>query len=184
MYEAGFGLTNLLAASPAVVDFIGGKEESLGKFFDLVAGSRDERVQLVGVELVCNLCCSEEVVSRVSDEKYMEQLKILPFLIENGSDNIQSAASGALAILSSNDVLVRVIERLTSNGDMLSSKLHSENLSPDVELRVASIISNIVDYTDESEIRDKMRNELVDLKKRTQNIPQNERLLSLIESYS
>ena len=184
MYEAGFGLTNLLAASPAVVDFIGGKEESLVKFFDLVAGSRDDRVQLVGVELVCNLCCSDEVVSRVADEKYMEQLKILPFLIENGSDHIQSAASGALAILSSNDGLVNVIERLTSNGDMLTSKLHSENLSPDVQLRVASIISNIVDYTDESAIRDKLRNELVELKKQTQDIPENERLLSLIQSYS
>ena len=184
LYEAGIGLTNLLSSSSEVLENIGQNEASLIKFFELISGSQDERVQLVGTELVCNLCCSPEVVDRIANGRYTEQLKILPFLINNGSDTIQSAASGAMAILSSNDGIAKVIESLTSNGDMLASKLHSENLSPDVELRIASIMSNLVDFSEDNAIRDKMTDELKALRKRTKESPENERLISLIQSYS
>jgi hypothetical protein len=183
-YEAGIGLTNLLSTSSDVLEYIGSQEESLVKFFELISGSEDERVQVVGAELVCNLCCSPEVVERIAEGRYKEQLKVLPFLVENGSNEIQSAASGAIAILSSNDNLSSVIENLTSNGNLLSSKLRSENLSPEVELRVASIMSNLVDFCENEATRTAMSDELKSLKKRTKECPENERLLSLIQSYS
>jgi hypothetical protein len=183
-YEGGIGLTNLLSSSAEVLENIGGNEESFIKFFELISGSQDERVQSVGVELVCNLCCSPEIVDRIANGRYMEQLKILPFLVNNGSDTIQSAASGAMAILSSNDEVTSVIEKLTSNGDMLSSKLHSENLSPEVELRIASIMSNLIDFTQDESTKIKMTDELKALRERTKDSPENERLISLIQSYS
>ena len=182
-FEAGIGLTNLLSFSEEVIANIGSREDSFIKFIDLVTGSRDERLQLVGTELVCNLCCSPEVVERIANGRYGEQLKILVFLIENGSDTIQSAASGALAILSSNECLIPIIEKITADGDMLVGKLHSENLSAEVELRIASIMSNIIEMDHSESIKQKMTDELRNLRKRTQEIPENERLISLIQSY-
>lgn len=184
MFEGGFGLTNLLSFSPEVLEMIGSKEESLTKVFDLVIGSNDERVQLVGTELVCNLCCSEQVVDRIAQGQYMEQLKVLPFLITNGAEKIQSAASGALAILSSTETAIGVIETLTSHGELLCMKLHSENLSSEVQLRVVSIMSNLAEFSSDDAVRDRMRTELGSLCRRTKPCPENERILSLIQSYS
>ena len=182
-YEAGIGLTNLLSSSEEVLDNIGSQEESFIRFFEMLTGSQDERVQLVGTELICNLCCSPYVVDRISNGRYAEQLKVLTFLLQNASDTIQSAASGALAILSSNESLIPVIENVTAGGDMLSSKLHSENLSPDVLLRIASIMSNLADQSLNVATKEKMKQELKELRKRTSECPENERLISLIGSY-
>jgi hypothetical protein len=182
-FEAGIGLTNLLSYSEEVLEDMGSKEDSVMKFFDLIVNSQNERVQLVGVELVCNLCTSSSVVSKIAEGRFFEQLKILSFLINNGSDNIQSAASGALAILSGNEELVNVLERLTDGGDSIVSRLNSENLSPDVELRLASIAANLADMSENEAVKRKMFDEFRILKKRTKDSPQNQRLISLIQAY-
>lgn len=182
-FEAGFGLTNLLSLSEEVLEDLGSNEESIGKFFDLIVNSKNEQVQLVGTELVCNMCTSTHVVEKIAEGRYFEQLKIINFLIENASDKIQSAASGALAILSSNEELIPVIQRLTTDGDSVASRLSSENLSPEVELRMASIATNLADMSADESVREKMKDVIRMLQQRTKQSPQNQRLITLIESY-
>lgn len=187
-FEAGIGLTNLLSTSEEVLEHIGSKGNSVSSFFELISASQDERIQLVGAELFCNLCRSETVVQKFIDGAFREQLKLIPFLIEKGSEQMQSASSGALAILSSNEALIPALGEIIADGAWLIQKVSSTDVTEDVELRIASIMSNIIIFSDNSrlisDLSRAMREIKIKAESREQESFQTQRLLSLVQSYS
>jgi hypothetical protein len=184
VYEAGVGLINLLSTSSGVLDTVGRNEEAWIKFFDLMTSSSDERILLTAVEIVCNLCMSENVVERIQEGQHFENLKVLSFLLQNSSPNIQLAAGGALAILSANPELGSTLENLFPEGDVLVRVLNDENTSPDLEIRIVSIISCLIDNSSSESTKETLRNSLRMLKKRiNQRTGNNERILSIVDVY-
>jgi hypothetical protein len=188
-FEGGIGLTNLLSTSQEALDHIGAKENSVASFFELISSSQDERVQLVGAELFCNLCRSETVVKRLSEGGFKDELTLIPFLIENGSEEMQSAASGALAILTSSEDMIPPLKTIIKDGAWLARKVSSTNISQDVELRIASIMSNVIDFTEDSRLRSDLSEEMRELRHRVESrketdSDESQRLLSIVKSYS
>ena len=134
---------------------------------------------------MCNLSCSEKFVERIAEGQYFESLKILLFLSEKGSDPIRAAASGALAILSGYDALTSVMENLVGSGSVLVGILEDETTSPDVQVRVVSIMSNLIEFTTKDELKSVLVAEMKSLKKRIdhQSSPASERIMSIVGSY-
>lgn len=184
LYEAGIGLINLLSYSSEVLDSMGKKRDVLEKFFELIIGSSDERVQRTGAELVCNICMSPDVVECFEKGGHNENLRVLTFLLEKANPNIQAAASGALAILSGNSELIQVMEQVLPGGEILLKLINDENTTPDIEIRIVSIMSNLIDYTSDDSLKLRLVDGMKTIKKRIEaRGGNNERTLGIVDAY-
>ena len=183
-YEAGIGLINLLSYSEEVLDSLGKRPEALDKFFELITGSDDERVQRTGAELICNMSMSPDVVEQVASGRHSENLRILAFMLEKANPSIQAAASGALAILSGNEELITVMEQVLPKGEILIKLINDENTTPDLEIRVVSIMSNLIEFTSDESLKERLVDGMKAVKKRIEGRGgNNERTLGIVQAY-
>jgi len=172
-YEACIGLTNLLSHSDDVREHIARKTDSTTLIFDTFSSTQNEKLQTAIIEVFCNLCVSETTVEVIVDKQLMEPIRILGFIIgvtdgvvkkkttspenppevspEDACESLRSAASGALAILTGYAESYELVEKaIGADGilQLLTKYINGDDIqSPDILLRVISILSNVVEFT-------------------------------------
>ena len=109
---------------------------------------------------------------------------MLTFLLEKANPNIQAAASGALAILSGNSELIQVMEQVLPGGEILLKLINDENTTPDIEIRIVSIMSNLIEYTSDDSLKLRLVDGMKTIKKRIEaRGGNNERTLGIVDAY-
>jgi len=135
-FEGAMGLTNLLTVSEELRSSALQKEA--WRISRDLLFSENEMVQRGGLEVMCNLCMTDEIIERFIEGRGEIELKVFPAFCVSEDRGTQLAASGALAMLAQYSQVIPHLVK-SEHFDKMYEVLESTE-DPPVEHRVVSIL--------------------------------------------
>jgi len=142
-FEALMALTNLASMSQEVLTRIV-KEKGISEI-EFMMFSEHHMIQRAATECMCNMMYSDDVVDVYANAPTSERMKIFIGLSDVEDHETRRAASGCLAIMSSNEKICRHLKNEKITLEVLITLLGDK---PELQHRAVEVIKNLSSYPD------------------------------------
>ncbi|KAJ3226753.1 hypothetical protein HK099_004171 [Clydaea vesicula] len=144
-FEGTMGLTNLASTEDRIREIIVSLKGL--QTFEMLQFSDNEMIQRAATEMICNMLFNEKVFKHYSERSDSQKLKIFIALSDSENFETQRAASGCLAILSSNEYCCRFIGESEKNIEIII-RLCEVGVNFELVHRGVEILKNFCYYED------------------------------------